>query len=528
MTTVLLDGKSSAPPPFHDDLFAVARNHLWLLAGARLVSLHRRSLLAYQHYLLGDRGGRSRFAVLPGPADDLRTVVTYAATWEVVFNEQMCYSQRVVYDEPLFPAAVDVGPDGLVYVLVGTTAGAAGDAPLIDVYDTLGDPVGHYSWSEVGVDPPPIATWPWAIDVSSAGVVLTTATGSGGLFRVHRLTPDLRRAHTLVGGQTRRERDLSPDSRQPLALAADGTGGLVVLDPGQAQRLRFTADGTPALVGTAPEGAVDLAVGADGAHYVSTSAGEVVRLAAGAVLTPTWRAEFAYRRSGRLAAAAGAVYVTEPTSRRVLALDRDSGAALPALTWPDAPGLWPTDVVAAPDGRLVTADPVGGRIAFWSAPTVPDLAWPAGVPDTPRRLAALELADGTAAVALLTADGFVQLHDAADGRLTSRWRPLLADGSALSASDIALDSTGRVLLADSANRAIRVFAPGGVPTPTPATAVPSPTPSGRTCLVTGDKVAAPATLVLGDTAAVTLTMSADCPAVTPIDGADIVFLLDRT
>jgi uncharacterized protein YegL len=127
------------------------------------------------------------------------------------------------------------------------------------------------------------------------------------------------------------------------------------------------------------------------------------------------------------------------------------------------------------------------------------------------------------------ADGFVELHEPDSGNLIARFKPVRDDGASFAASDIALGSGGRIMLADSAARVIRVFVPEPVAEPT-SVPVPSatPTPSDLACTVRGDKFVAPGRIPVGGTARVTMTIGAACPARARVVGADIVLAVDRS
>ena len=168
-----------------------------------------------------------------------------------------------------------------------------------------------------------------------------------------------------------------------------------------------------------------------------------------------------------------------------------------------------------------------GRVKRGLEPGAPLAAGQTGRWAGPRRGAARALDDGADVFAVITADGYVEVHESSGGNLLSRWQPTLSDGSTFPMADIALGGDGRVFLADAAAQAVRVFAPGAGATPTPvANPSATPTPSDLSCTVAGDKVAAPGTIVLGETAAVTLTLAADCPGKTHVVGADIVLVID--
>ena len=435
------------------------------------------------------------------------------------------------------PVAVDVDASGLLHVLLTAADPSGSDAPLVVVFDAHGNLVGERIVADVGAPQTSIAhadAWPYGLDCAGDSAVFSTMDEGGALF-VYELPRDDPAELVLTGG--------SPDGpyvptaggddpssgpvSDALALATGPDRSLVALDGAESRLLRFDDAGEATVIAGTPGLAVDVAIGPDGAAYVSTDDDKLVRIETTGAVTPTWELPCYCSYGGRLAVAGTALYVSQPLQQQIAAIDLGSRVVLAHVALPDAVGLWPSDVASGATGRLFTGDVILSQVQSWRAPSAPDIIWQAGLLAGPRRLSAARLDDGSEVVGTYMADGYVELHAALDGNLLSRWKPVLADGTAPTVSDIAVAADGRVFIADKAARAVRVFAPAVGPTPTPeGEAPPTPTPSDRSCRVEGDKVAGPPRIVLGETAQVTLTLAAECPDTVRIIGADIMLVMD--
>ncbi|MFQ5459459.1 MAG: VWA domain-containing protein, partial [Anaerolineae bacterium] len=432
---------------------------------------------------------------------------------------------------PLPRPGVAVAPaDAGAAVLLQAAPGAQAAPPVILTLDPQGREVARLVPAAAGVPPPPQSNWPWSLEVASGAVVFTTADG---FFTVRRLVPA---GGTSIQGSVAKLA-FAPQNLEPELLAAAGLtiapapdGGAVALDTREARVVAFDAEGIGKLRSGAPTDAVDAAADETGALFVTTRSGWVRSYPAGEGVRPAFEVPCDCDLGGRVAAVAGRLYVTRPRDHRVAVMDAASGRQLREMWASDTVGLWPADVAQGESPPLFTADLVGAQARAWSPDGDNVAAWRAGLLAGPRRLAFGRDEDGLPVVAALMADGFVELHRPDDGNLVARWRPRLADASTLSASDLAIDSFGRVLLADDSAGAVRVFARSSSAEPTPPPLEPTPIrpPSDAACVVRGTKAVFPGQVDLGGTARVTLTLAADCPARTRVLGADIVLVLDRS
>ncbi len=115
--------------------------------------------------------------------------------------------------------------------------------------------------------------------------------------------------------------------------------------------------------------------------------------------------------------------------------------------------------------------------------------------------------------------GLVQEY-AADGRLLAEWDAASVAAGASEVVDLTVDDAGRVYTVDRAAGNLRIWArdPDAEPEPAPR--------RGDGCSLRGDKRAAPASLVLGQTVTVTLSLGGDCPSAG--SGADIILAVDKS
>ncbi len=371
--------------------------------------------------------------------------------------------------------------------------------------------------------------WPWSLAVGADGMALTAGSSQ---YQTLRFDGAGVRRFGLAGGPVQEQQVVTPVDRaqaRPLNLAADGAGGLVVLDGVDDRWLAFSPAGQAQVLTAAPAGAVDFGLGEGMTAFVSTEAGELLRMPLAADGPPLWRIPCRCDLGGRIAANPVAVYVSQPRESAVAVYSAEDGLRLRPYLLPGSGGLWPMDLATGEGGRLFTADQVQGLVQAWRRAEAPDGLWQAGLLAGPRRLA-VGIWDGREVVAALLADGAVELHDALGGKLLARWRPEV-DGKELAISDLALGRDGTVYLGDAEAQAIRVYAPSiGLPNTAEPPAEPSPTatPSQLACTLRGDRIARPAEVVLGSTAAVTLSLAADCPNSSRVLGADLVLVLDRS
>lgn len=429
-------------------------------------------------------------------------------------------------------AAVDVSADaaGAIHVLV---IGAAVPA-IVMTFDTSRQLIEVRTGSDLGVPGLPAAPdWPWALDVDALGVV-TALTTADERFRAVRTARGEGPSHTVTGDALqRRYAPYDPIGRESgdesLALASGREGGVVVVDGMNPSIVALAPDGRASRLADRPRGSREVAIGQDGALFVTTP-DEVIRVPPNGQASGGWsRACDCDLGGGQLAARGGHVYVSRPRSRSIRVLDAATGEARRTLAGDDPVNLWPEDLAAA-GPVLLSSDLLSGVVHVWQESEHPVGRWSAGILLGPHRLDIAAGENGDAVAGALMSDGSVQLHQAVDGRLLELWRPLLETGAELEATDIALGLRQRVYLADAGLRAVHVFEPcEPMAKPTvPAQPSPTATLSARSCVVHGDKVAAPTRLQIGESTRITVTFAADCPAMSGLSGADIVLAVDTS
>ncbi|MCE7938399.1 hypothetical protein DCC79_06210 [bacterium] len=165
--------------------------------------------------------------------------------------------------------------------------------------------------------------------------------------------------------------------------------------------------------------------------------------------------------------------------------------------------------VALAGNRVYLADPSAGHVDIRNLDGTRADVLP--VPAGPVRVA---VAGG--AVYVLGRDERVWKYGLADKQLRAVWETS-SDGTA---NDLAADAAGRVYVADAKNDRILVFQPGGAP-PTDV-----PVPPSTKCNITTDKRAAPDRVEIGQPVTVQLVVRGACPLG---DGRlDVVLVIDQS
>lgn len=331
-----------------------------------------------------------------------------------------------------------------------------------------------------------------------------------------------------------------PASIQRTLIAGTADGGLIAHLGSHGQLLLLDADGRAKWAAQVTDVVLDVAAdGAGGALVALQPRGsdpgvEIARYAAAAVGEPlvlAWRVRCAAcPPSVQLAGDGREAFVTHTARRSVARLDLATGEGLGILPAPaTAAGLWPADVAVTADGTLWTADAPSNSIQGWSAPSRTLTArWPAGFRSVPLRLATGTAANGAPLVAVQRADGGIDVH-LADGNVLAGFDPRRFGVGRVGAH--AVGPAARIYVLDADAGAIRLFDPERVPFDPESTATvpaPTPTPAPEACVVRGDKTAGPGRIVLGETATVTLSLAAECPARSTASGADLVLAIDRS
>ncbi len=223
------------------------------------------------------------------------------------------------------------------------------------------------------------------------------------------------------------------------------------------------------------------------------------------------------------------LFRSRPREGQVQVIDAALKATAGTVRLPEPAALWPTDLAATPRGELLTADAATGEVQRWTAGGLLRGSWLETGPGAgPKRIAAADLEEGPDRAAILTADQRLVLRELPEGRWLGEMPVPLpaADGYA---EDLALAPDGRIAVSDSGGGQVHLLAPlpGGLPTPGGAPS-PTPTAADRPCRITHDKVVGPGRVVLGQTAAITLTLAADCGRPGQHVGADLVLVVENS
>ena len=456
--------------------------------------------------------------------------------------------------------AVDRTPSGGAAVLLRKDAAIDGESIAVLGFHPSGerDPSADKSVAEIGLPPPPSAAWPWTLALGGPHIAVSSMV-RGSFHAVRRDGPDpitlFARRRSSVGTPFQPKfNNVTSGLTRVEAIGGDPSGGtnvLVCLD-GIISSVSFggcsnsitvahhlTTDGDIRDGHLLGPSVADMAVGEDGAVFAASVGGTMG--VDGTAQVPSvqrfgplwddavWDVPCGCRYGGRLALGSGVVYAAEPETRTIVALDAATGGVERRWDASTPLGSWPADLAADDAGRLYSADTGQRLIEAWDDGAVPEMGWTAGAGTGlgPRRIAAGRWR-GASVVASLTADGRIELHDALSGGLLFGWRPELSDGSPVLARDLAFDREDRLLIAEEESDQVVVFEPVSGPWEPPGpTPGPSPTPPPSACTISGDKVAGPARVVLGETAAITLSFRADCPPSEDFVGADIVLAIVR-
>jgi Mg-chelatase subunit ChlD/DNA-binding beta-propeller fold protein YncE len=221
-----------------------------------------------------------------------------------------------------------------------------------------------------------------------------------------------------------------------------------------------------------------------------------------------------------LAPAAQRIYATDAvsTAMRGFDLNPDNEAPIATVALTGAPFVWPLDLDAAGQGKVLALDSLGRRVHVVDPPSgLVESSF--SLPGSAHRLSVA--GDGTIFVLFL--DSTVGAFSPT-GTLIARWSVEAAPGTPYARpKDIAAAPDATVYVLDGASNTIRPYAPRSAP---PETSEPPPT-ADPGCTATGTKTAAPRQISLADTTTVTLTLDITCRSGSETR-ADIVLIIDRS
>ena len=459
--------------------------------------------------------------------------------------------------------AVAVGrtPSGGASVLLRAGGAAVlGTSTAVLGFDRFGDrdPATDQTTADIGLPPPTDLNWPYSLTYGGEHAVVSS-TVSQRIHAVRRNGPLpltlFAKEHDSLGEGFSPSLD-ERDEHLPvvISIGRDRSGGVLAVGCSSEKGASVSYGGCAELSAVAhrvtPDGAVrdgyllgagasDIA-GSDDGGIVWASAGGVIRRMPieprverlGAIWSdPEWSVTCNCRHGGRLTSTAGLIHVSEPETRTMLSIDATTGDTVRRRSATTTIGSWPADLASGTVGSLYSADTGRRIVERWvaSGGDAPDATWTAGsgIGLGPQRIAGGRWR-GLPIVASATSDGRIDLHEAGDGDLVLRWRPERPDGSRIALSEIAIDESERFFINDYRTSEIFIFqSVSGSWSPSTPTPGPSTTPPPRTCTVSGDKVAGPSRVILGDTAEVTINFRAECSPSETYVGADIVLAIMR-
>lgn len=307
----------------------------------------------------------------------------------------------------------------------------------------------------------------------------------------------------------------------PGNLAPGPDGRLWVLDGAAGAVVALNPDGSPSERRTVPSDSLDLALEPGGDLYLGRWSAAPLRSTVGrydAAGNAAWTRQSDSATGTGVAATAGRVWYTEPSQGALTWFGRSDGRVSGQIAPRGVQPGFPADLAVAPDGTLFATDLIGGAIFAWPEPYLPnDLAtWTMLESSGPFRIGVGAQEDGALVVAALFSDGLVRVHRP-DGSLLARF---FVPGEPL---DLAVDQRARIYVLDELSRAIRVYAPGAPPTPTPLPPDPPKVPAS--CQVQGSRRLADEALPRCGRTTVELHLQALCPP-GAVTGADVAVIID--
>ncbi len=265
----------------------------------------------------------------------------------------------------------------------------------------------------------------------------------------------------------------------------------------------------------------EIAVGPSGDLYLASTAGDVILRRIGPDDRERWVKACDCINGIGIAAGGSSVWVTSAMNKEMVRFDAGSAAPDPigSANIPSPGYAWPLDLALAPDGRIWATGGETGALTVHDGETgaiVSSVAVNAS--DGPHRVSVG--ADGT--IVTLQLSGGITMW-APDGTRIFDWTVEPASGrSVVEPIDVAAGADGRVYVLDRVSGAIMVYdrvASSATPAPTVEPEAP--------CIVTGDKVASPTILPLGDEVTLDLTFDLTCRAGRE-PRSEIMMIIDRS
>lgn len=357
------------------------------------------------------------------------------------------------------------------------------------------------------------------------------STGAGGLRGEHGLRQYARAAGEpgqpdepwALAAATLADPDAFGGFLEAAAIETAANGDLHVLETSLRQTKRFAQDGSflDRVYGAWGD---ELTVGPGGDVYVANTAQGVSLRKVAPSGAEEWVSLCDCLSGMGLAVVGERVYATSAITRSLVVFQDDPADPRPlhSIPYPEPMAyVWPLDVAASADGRVYAAGGELGTITVLDGATgAEQRIWRLDDMAGPQRISA---APDDGSVYALHLDGSVSAWDASGASAGRAWRPEPAPGyPVVIPVDIAAGPGGRVYVLDDVSGAILVYDAGAdviTPTPTP---VPDPP-----CTVTGDKIATPNEVALGEEVTIALQLDLRCQEGREPQ-SEIMLIIDRS
>jgi len=381
-------------------------------------------------------------------------------------------------------------------------------------------------------DPATFVQWPTSMAVGPSSMPIITADDAGLLVAV--FGPDDQEAVRLRGSApigTRLNQpplgDWTACRSGNMLLGTPSDDGLMVYDDRVTRLVAFNAAlervGSRAITTTVTS--IDAHGPLDNEVLLSRTNGRLVRMPWHPTRPPAWDAPGVCQDGqGRVAWSGSHAAVACRIDRRIHRIDPATGASTASIDGASDSGLWPFDIALFPDGELIATDLLEKRLQRFAADGTPLDDVVAGYAVGPQFVGVVDHPELGRMVVTSMWDDHLELRELSTGNLLVRW-PAEARGAPIRVSDVAIDGQLRVFVLDGRSRRLHRFDPQPDAAPEPEI---TPTPSRTSCVVEGDKVAGPRTVVLGETASITLTLQADCPLAHTEGRADLLIVADES
>ena len=349
------------------------------------------------------------------------------------------------------------------------------------------------------------------------------ATSEGGLMSRQGIR-QYNALNTTLEAQTLADPLAHEGFLRPASLDTNSSGQVAISDRGLSNIHRYDANGQRIEQYRSNSGG-EISFASDDSiyHALTPLLGDVLLRHLAPNGTELWSKRCECLSGMGVAANGSQIFTTDAISKSVRIFEEGHAGETPLRSFEllDRPYAWPLDIARMPDGRALAAGGEDGMLHLVDANAGFVDRWSMGSP-----LAGAErlsiAPDGRSYV--LRLDGQIEVFDSGRQRLGSIVPEAVPGFQAVLPADLAAAAGGRLYVLDRISNAIMVY------DETPLAGTPTPTPNATDtppCTVTGDKVAAPTRINLGETVDLQLDIDIECSGGQRRD-ADIVMILDRS